>query len=110
MTPGSVHLILQTLLPLLYFSPKTNGSFNLGIKGGTMVSFSPSFISQKFVLLPLLKKFGFEVEYSLLNPGLSMKIMGHAQLTFGDYGKCLKPVEMVNKGDIKKVRIYISLR
>lgn len=109
-TPGSVHLVLQTLLPLLFYSKKSAKGFTLEIKGGTMVSFSPSFISQQFVFFPLLARLGFSFEYQLIKPGLFMSQMGRIRLRVGPTPKVLNPIELVDKGTIKRVRLFISLK
>lgn len=109
-TPASVHLVLQTLLPLLLYSQKPPDGFTLHIKGGTMVPFSPSFISQQFVFFPLLARLGFCFEYELVDAGLFMSRMGRIRLKVDQTPKVLKSVELVEKGLVEKVRVFVCLK
>lgn len=70
---GSVHLILQILLPLLISAPD---SIKLTIKGGTHVAYSPMSASAQFVLFPLLKRMGINLEYFLKYFGLFPDMIG----------------------------------
>ena len=109
-TPGSIHLVFQTLLPVIFFSKKSENGFSLTIKGGAMVSFSPTFISQKFLFLPLLSKMGYETEYLIQNPGLSTLKMAQVNLKIPQSQQKLNPLILIKKGTIKNIKIYISLR
>jgi RNA 3'-terminal phosphate cyclase len=74
------------------------------------VSFSPTFISQQFVFFPLLSRLGFDFEYNLLHPGLGMKKMGKVQLSVGDLPENLSSITLVDKGEITKIKLFISLK
>jgi RNA 3'-terminal phosphate cyclase (ATP) len=56
-TAGSVTLVLQTLMPILAFSP---GAVQLEITGGTDVKWSPPIDYLRLVTLPILKKIGYQ--------------------------------------------------
>ena len=77
-TVGSVHLILQILLPCLITSPN---SVKLTIKGGTHTSKAPVTASFKHVLLPLLKRMGIETEYKLNFFGFYPDLFGNIGFT-----------------------------
>ena len=53
---------------------------NLTIKGGTMVSNSPSLHPYRHVLFPALTKMGIAAEYELKRHGLFPDVMGEIQM------------------------------
>jgi RNA 3'-terminal phosphate cyclase (ATP) len=65
-TAGSVTLVLQTLMPILAFTP---GSVQLEIAGGTDVKWSPPIDYLRLVTLPILKKIGYQGELELARRG-----------------------------------------
>src|SRR2546427_3988740 len=65
-TAGSVTLVLQTLMPILAFSP---GTVQLEIAGGTDVKWSPPIDYLRLVTLPILKKIGYHGDLELVRRG-----------------------------------------
>lgn len=63
---GSVTLVLQTLMPILAFTP---GNVQLEITGGTDVKWSPPIDYVRLVKLPILKKIGYQGELELVTRG-----------------------------------------
>ncbi len=65
-TAGSVSLVIQTLAPLLIYAPCPT---KVTIVGGTDVSWSPPVDYMRFVFVPVLRKFGVDMEITLLKRG-----------------------------------------
>jgi RNA 3'-terminal phosphate cyclase (ATP) len=65
-TAGSVTLVLQTLMPILVFTP---GNVQLEITGGTDVKWSPPIDYLRLVILPILKKIGYQGDLEIVRRG-----------------------------------------
>lgn len=109
-TPGSVNLILQSLLPGLLACNKQKETITLNIRGGTFVSFSPTALAHQKVLLPLLRKMGVQLEYSILSNGLTPVQMGEVEVKIQRRDQTLKPLIMLERGILESVTVYISMR
>lgn len=77
-TAGSITLVLQTLMPILAFTP---GKVTLEITGGTDVKWSPTIDYVGFVVIPLLRTIGYSVVLQTLKRGYYPKGGGLARLT-----------------------------
>ncbi|MCJ1307993.1 hypothetical protein MMC25_001643 [Agyrium rufum] len=120
-TPGSVFLILQALLPYIFFSPPALSPpavLHLIIHGGTNVSKSPSFEYVDQVLLPMLHhRLGLpEVKMTLIKRGWSTGRSDVGEVRFEIMplakGETLKAWKMKDRGEVKKwhVSILVSNR
>ncbi|OIO21300.1 RNA 3'-phosphate cyclase [Candidatus Micrarchaeota archaeon CG11_big_fil_rev_8_21_14_0_20_47_5] len=65
-TAGSAVLLSQAVLPVLFFADKVS---KVSIKGGTHVSFSPTFEYFKYVFLPAIGKIGARAEAQIIKYG-----------------------------------------
>ena len=99
-TAGSVTLLLQALMLPLCFAP---GATRLTLIGGTHVPWSPPFHYLQEVLLPILRSMGIFVEAVLKRWGWYPKGGGILHLEIKPV-KELKPLSLVNKGKLKKIR------
>ncbi|MEM5878420.1 MAG: RNA 3'-terminal phosphate cyclase [Candidatus Aenigmatarchaeota archaeon] len=95
-TAGSVSLLVQSVLPLMFFSNKEN---ILTIKGGTDVSWSPSINYLKYVFLPMLRKMGAIAELEILNHGFYPKGGGEVKLRATPV-KQIKPISAIERGGL----------
>jgi RNA 3'-terminal phosphate cyclase (ATP) len=99
-TAGSVTLILQAIfLPLCLSNEKSK----LTLVGGTHVPWSPSFHYLSEVLLPTLKSIGVSAEAVIEKWGFYPRGGGKIQLKINPVQE-LKPVSLVNRGSLKKIR------
>ena len=99
-TAGSVTLLLQALLLPLCFAP---GTTRLTLIGGTHVPWSPPFHYLQEIFLPILRSMGIFVEATLETWGWYPKGGGVLHLEIRPV-KELKPLSLMNKGKLKKIR------
>jgi RNA 3'-terminal phosphate cyclase (ATP) len=63
---GAVTLVVQTILPIMFFAPKPVVAV---LRGGTHVPFSPIYEYLERVLLPFIQRLGYHAEAQLNQPG-----------------------------------------
>jgi len=99
-TAGSSMLVLQTLLPIVLFSPS---EVQLRIIGGTHVAWSPNFHFVKEVFLPIVGKMGCSLEYfELERAGWYPKGEGTVKLLVKPIN-FLKPLQLTSPGKFIKI-------
>lgn len=99
-TAGSAMLVLQTLLPALIFS---GGKSTLTLKGGTHVSFSPSFHYVKGVFLRILERLGIRVAAAIASYGFYPKGGGLVKAEIFPL-KDIRPLNIVDRGRILRLK------
>jgi RNA 3'-phosphate cyclase len=100
-TAGSIPMLLMTVLPICAFAEDT---VNLHVsKGGTDVPNSPTINYLRFVLLPMLKLMGINVDLRIHKYGYYPKGMGEVTI-FTEPCNSLKPLVLENVGKIKAIR------
>ena len=98
-TAGSVTLVLQTLMPILAFAP---GGVHLEITGGTDVKWSPPIDYVRLVMLPILKKVGYNGHLETVRRGHYPK--GGGLVRFSLQGpSTLQPLTNNHPGPISKI-------
>jgi RNA 3'-phosphate cyclase len=100
-TAGSISLLLQTLLPILAFGKK---EIKLEIKGGTEVSWSPTIQYIQFVLLPILRKMGINIELETIKHGYYPRGGGLVVLRSYPVNK-INPLYCLEKGNILGIHV-----
>jgi RNA 3'-terminal phosphate cyclase (ATP) len=101
-TAGSTSLVLQTLIPAIVFSKEKT---TITLKGGTHVPFSPSFHYMNEVFASFLKKLGIEISLSIESYGFYPKGGGKIRAEIFPV-KAIKPLQILERGDILKLRGY----
>jgi len=96
-TAGSIPLVLQTIMPSLIEAER----FKAEIIGGTDVSNAPSSDYAKFILLPLLKKLGYEADLIIEKRGFYPK--GGGKVIFNKYPSKLKLYNFDERGRAIKI-------
>ncbi|MEM3622297.1 MAG: RNA 3'-terminal phosphate cyclase [Candidatus Bathyarchaeia archaeon] len=100
-TAGSIPMLLMTIMPICAFAENT---VHLRVsKGGTDVSNSPTINYIRYVLLPMLKRMGVNVDLTVHKYGYYPKGMGEITLTV-EPCKHLKPLGLQDFGKIKTIR------
>ncbi len=96
-TAGSITLVLQALLPVAAFAPEP---VEVEIRGGTDVPWSPPVDYVRFVLKPLLEKFGYSFDIELKRRGHYPRGGGIVVFRVEKPPRRLKPVVLEERGDI----------
>ena len=99
-TAGSTTMMAQTLLPMACFARKPS---RFKLEGGLFQDFAPSAYHMKFVLLPLLKRMGVQVELDIIRPGYVPRGGGVMEVRVEPAGK-LKPLNLTEQGKIYNVK------
>ncbi len=102
-TAGAVTLVLQTLVPVCAFLPKT---VTLEISGGTHVAWSPPFDYFQRVFCPTVGRMGLNVQSELISYGFYPKGGGKVKVSISPKPE-LKPLQMADGTDMrgaKKIR------
>jgi RNA 3'-phosphate cyclase len=96
-TSSSIGLILQAVLPSLYFLDK---KINLEIGGGTVGKWAPPFEFYPYLIFPLLN---IEAEIEIKRTGYYPKGGGLVLINFKNFSP--KRIELIEKGDLEKIKI-----
>ena len=96
---GTVTLVLQTILLPLALAV---GESEVTLRGGTHVSFSPSFTYIEQVYLPLLCRMGVQAEARLNAWGWYPRGGGEAELSLSG-GNNLSGIDLLERGDLRQV-------
>jgi RNA 3'-phosphate cyclase len=100
-TAGSITLVLQTLIPVCIFAKNKIEIYFEG--GATDTFFSPTIDHFRYVFLKILEKMGVKVEIEILKRGYYPE--GGAKLKAKIYPTRLKPINLTERGKIKKILI-----
>ncbi len=76
-TAGSISLVIQTILPLVF---KLNSKLKIKLKGGTHVPFSPTITYLEKVFLPVLTEIGIKAKINIKKYGFYPKGGGEVEL------------------------------
>lgn len=100
-TAGSTTLLLDTLLPV---TTQFNEEFNIDVKGGTDVKWSPTSLYYKHVKLPFLKELGLEAELELEKTGFYPEGGGELSLTTLD--SSMESFKLLKRGRLQRFEVY----
>lgn len=99
-TAGSISMLLMTVLPICAFAKET---VRLRVTGGTDVPYSPTITYLQRVLIPTIKKMGFEVEIKIDRYGYYPK--GNGQVTMTTKPKMqLQPIDLGCFGKLESIK------
>jgi RNA 3'-terminal phosphate cyclase (ATP) len=101
-TAGSTSLVLQTIIPALIFS---NEKTTITLRGGTHVSFSPSFHYLAGVFASFLKRIGIEIDLSIESYGFYPKGGGKIRANIFP-AKEIKPLRLTERGSMLRLIGY----
>ena len=99
-TAGSTTMMAQTLLPLACFAEKPS---KFKLEGGLFQDFAPSAYHMKFVLLPLLKQMGINVELDIIRPGYVPRGAGIIEIEVEPVRK-IKPLSLTDQGEVLSIK------
>lgn len=98
-TAGSVTLVLQALTPALPFLDR---DIMIELRGGTDVPWSPPVDYIRFVFIPIVKKFGLNVELELIRRGHYPRGGGIIRIHASPSTR-LRAVEIVERGGLRRI-------
>ncbi|EGC34717.1 hypothetical protein DICPUDRAFT_88174 [Dictyostelium purpureum] len=101
-TAGSVCLIIQVALPCLIFAPH---SVKMVLGGGTNCDFAPAADYMENVFLPIATSMGFQCDMKIDKKGFYPKGGGAVTITTQPLTEPLKPITIVNKGNVNRIVI-----
>jgi RNA 3'-terminal phosphate cyclase (ATP) len=99
-TAGSTTLVMQALMPALAYA---SGKVTVEVKGGTNNPFAPPIEFLQNVLLPNLRRLGYEASVELMKRGFYPKGGGMIKAILNPV-KRLEPLVLVDQGKVVKVR------
>ncbi len=98
-TAGSTTLVLQALLPILPFLDRETV---IEIIGGTDVPWSPPIDYIRYVLIPILRQFGYNVEVELIRRGHYPRGGGIIRIRVIPTS-FIEPIDLVDRGDLELI-------
>jgi RNA 3'-terminal phosphate cyclase (ATP) len=99
-TAGSTSLVLQTIIPAVFFS-KTNRT-TITLSGGTHVPFSPCYHYLENVFAPMLKATGIDITLSIVSYGFYPKGGGKVVAAIHPAEK-IKPLRVTERGNLLRL-------
>ncbi len=102
-TAGSTTLVLQTLLPVMAFSPST---VEVELVGGTDVPWSPPIDYVKYVLLPHLSKLGYEVNLTLVRRGHYPRGGGLVKVRTVNQPKGFNAIILDKRNEVSLIKVF----
>ncbi len=100
-TAGSITLMLQSLLPALSLMGR---ELSFRVIGGTDTRWSPTFDYFRYLVIPLFRKIGLDVDVYIMRRGYYPKGGGIVQVKVGK-SKTLKPLMALEKDEESPVKI-----
>jgi len=100
-TAGSTTMLASIILPLALFSQKPS---TYRITGGLFQDFAPSAFHLKYVLFPILKEMGADLDLEIIQPGYVPRGGGVIEIKARPLKDRLKPLTLIDQGKITEVR------
>lgn len=100
-TAGSTTMLVLCVLPLALYADKPS-SFR--ITGGLFQDFAPSLYSLQYVLLPLLKSMGAQIDLTIIRPGYVPKGQGQIAIDVMPLKRPLAPLNLTAQGSLVEIK------
>lgn len=100
-TAGSVTLLFDAVLPL---AARTDTPFELTVRGGTDVKWSPTIAYLRRVKLPLLDRVGYDLDVTLDRTGFYPMGGGEATLAVGPSAP--GPIDLADRGALDGIEVF----
>ncbi|MCL4121706.1 UNVERIFIED_CONTAM: hypothetical protein GTU68_037399 [Idotea baltica] len=100
-TAGSVSLLIQSVLPCALFGEQPS---KFVLRGGTNAEMAPQIDYTLEVFRKICLKFGIQFDLSLETRGFFPVGKGEVTLTVPPLKGCIKPVELIKRGDIVEIK------
>lgn len=99
-TAGSTTMLGVALLPVLAFA---SAPIHIEVHGGLFQDFAPSFFHVESVLMPLLRRMGFEAAVSMGRPGYVPRGEGSLSLSAQPVSGPLRPLQLDHRGELRRI-------
>jgi len=100
-TAGSTTMLALSVVPLALFA---NGPSTYKITGGLFQDFAPSVYHLKYVLFPILKEMGINLDLEIIQPGYVPQGKGQIKVMVMPSEKKLNPVTLVDQGKLIEIK------
>jgi len=100
-TAGSTAMLSLSLLPMALFADEPS---TYDLTGGLFQDFAPSAYHVKFVLIPMLRKMGANLDLEILQPGYVPRGNGQVQVRVSPMKGPLKPLHLAEQGKVEEIR------
>jgi len=100
-TAGSTTMLAFTVLPLALFAHKPS---TYKVTGGLFQDFAPSAFHLKYILFPILRKMGGDVDLKIIRPGYVPKGGGIIKIKVGPQKEKIRPITLLEQGKISEIR------
>jgi len=100
-TAGSVTLILQTLIPIVF---SADSPVELVVRGGTAVPFSPTVDYFRYVFCSMLRMFGLHLKVEVRHHGFYPR--GGGEVLVRTTPSVPEPVRSIDRGDVKQTCVW----
>lgn len=99
-TAGSTTMLASILLPISLFAQRT---LTYRITGGLFQDFAPSAYHLKYVLFPVLREMGADVDLEIIRPGYVPRGEGIIRIRVKPQRERLRPIVMLEQGRTKEI-------
>jgi len=100
-TAGSTTMLASSVIPLALFADKPSTYI---ITGGLFQDFAPSVYHLKYVLSPILRVMGINLDLKIIQPGYVPKGNGQIEVNVIPLKARLKPLTLVDRGKINEIK------
>ncbi|MCP4114115.1 MAG: RNA 3'-phosphate cyclase [Desulfobacteraceae bacterium] len=100
-TAGSATMLALGVIPLALFADSTS---NYKITGGLFQDFAPSVYHLKYVLVPLLREMGADLDLEIIQPGYLPQGKGQIEVTVNPLKKHLRPLTLTDQGRLTEIK------
>lgn len=100
-TAGSATMLALTVIPLALFADATS---NYKIIGGLFQDFAPSVYHLKYVLLPILRNMGVQIDLKIIQPGYVPQGKGQIEIDVIPLKEKLKPFILPHQGKVTSIK------
>jgi len=100
-TAGSTTMVALSVIPLALFADRPS---SYKITGGLFQDFAPSVYHLKYVLSPILRVMGVNLDLEIIQPGYVPQGNGQIEVKVVPLKDKLKPLTLVNQGTITEIK------
>lgn len=100
-TAGSTTMLALCVIPLALFADSTS---TYKITGGLFQDFAPSVYHLKYILVPLLREMGADLDLEIIQPGYVPEGKGQIEVKVNPLKNHLKPLTLTDQGKLSEIQ------